>query len=241
MLICSVLSPAVHFWTIYPILPEPSFPPWLPDLGPAFVILCASVPPASYYDAYLNIGKLVYDFSTKSLQYEHSCFQATSYKKLHGLTFSLFPSSKPAGAQHCSGPSCIERSCSFLGRRCLFSSHRPYTCRCLFPESMRSFHLLEDPPCFLQPCSDGSSAKRLSVTHHHLYARCSFLHACLYILLLPTLHYHRTFSVTSPGLRIPKVQEGLERSPVVSQILSQSRSSENETKFARCKLSCLEI
>ena len=202
---------------------------------------CASVSPASYCDSCLYISKLLYDFSTKSLQYKHSCFQTTSHKKLHGLIFFLFPSSKPPGPQHGSGPSRIEHSCSFLDRRCLFSSHRPYTYCFLFPGSMCSFHLPEEPPCLLQPWSDGSWAKSLSVTHHHLYPRCSFLHACLYILLLPMLYYNHAFSVTSPGLRIPKVQEGLERSLIVSQILSQSRCSENEIKFASCKLSCLEI
>ena len=55
------------------------------------------------------------------------------------------------------------------------------------------------------------------------------------------LYYNHAFSVTSPRLRIPKVREGLERSLIVSQILSQSRCSENEIKFASCKLSCLEI
>lgn len=94
--------------------------------------------------------------------------------------FSL-PSSKPVGLYTAQG--LMHRALlQFPGQEMPFLFSQ--TLYMLLPLSREHalLSLTGRPSMFLQPCSDGSLAKRLSVTHHHLYPRCSFLHACVYIL-----------------------------------------------------------
>lgn len=145
----------------------------------------------------------------KSLSCKSFCFQTTSYKKLPDLSFSFFLASRAAHSHLSSRAPRIHAPCRSQSVRCLFMSHRPSTCCCLFPGSIFPCHFPGEPPRFLQPRSDGSLAELLCVT-----LRC--LH-CVFSQCFPGLYpsfpscITPYFGVTFTRLRIPEMSERLER------------------------------
>lgn len=107
-LICAIRFPHVFFETVYLIMVPSSILHGLADLEPSFVMPRASVSPAPNCGCVLMYYVIL---GLKRLKCKTSYFQTTSYKRLHGLSLSPFPASKPSDP-HRSSPASAHTSLS---------------------------------------------------------------------------------------------------------------------------------